>query len=387
MRDYSEAERTPVRASAISLRDFRSFEELSLGGFRRVNVICGENGAGKTNIIESMWLFTGGKSFRPAHDGDLIRYGGRLAELELSFEADGREQQARIALDAATEKKKSWLNGVPLRSVQELAGNFCCVAFTPSHMEIVKGGPESRRRFLDTLLCQMYPEYIVMLRRFKRVLLQRNAALKQLSERAGADMSYMTAWNESYAQCAARVAEAREALCAGITAAACDCYSELSGEKERLGLRYLGGIRLERDAPRDAGTIKSAIRAELERCFERETRYGATLVGPHRAELQLTLDGREAKLFGSQGQQRSCVLALKMAEAATLEQKTGHIPIVLLDDVLSELDSRRRAVVLGSFEKNQVFITCCDADRLNIAGDVNTIPLGEAEKALDRGGN
>ena len=377
MRDYSEAERTPVRADALRLRDFRSFGELSLDGFGRVNVICGENGAGKTNIIESIWLFTGGKSFRPAHDGDLVRHGEKFAELELDFESDGRDQSARISLDLACEKKKGWLNGVPLRSVQELAGNFCCVAFTPSHMEIVRGGPENRRRFLDTLLCQMYPEYIIMLRRFKRVLLQRNAALKQLSEHPGtADISYMTAWNESYAVCAANVAQARESLCAELADKAQEYYSRLSGGKEQLGLRYLGGIKLERDAPRDSASIKAAVRAELERSFERELRYGTTLSGPHRAELQLTLSGREAKLFGSQGQQRSCVLALKMAEAALLELKTGHIPIVLLDDVLSELDFRRRSVVLGSFCKNQVFITCCDADRLNIKEAVHTIELG-----------
>ncbi len=369
MRDFSEDERTPVKAESVRLKNFRSFEELELEGFRRLNVICGENGTGKTNLIESIWLFTGGKSFRPAKDADLIKYGQRFAELELGFEGAGRAQSARIAIDAASEKRRCLLNEVPLKSSQELAGNLCCVAFTPSHMDIVKGGPESRRRFLDTMLCQMYPEYIIALRRFKRTLLQRNAALKSLAESgASAEPERLAEWNESFAEYASRVAEAREKLCAEISGAAGRRYSELSGEREQLGLRYSGGIRLEKGSGRDRASLKQALLDEIDRSFDRELRYGTTLEGPHRAELQISLDGREAKLFGSQGQQRSCVLALKMAEAEQLGLKTGNTPIVLLDDVLSELDARRRAVVLGSFAANQIFITCCDADLLGLEG-------------------
>lgn len=372
MRDYSEAERTEVRAEWLSLMDFRSFERLELENFERVNVICGENGTGKTNIIESIWLFTGGKSFRPAKDSDFIRYGKKKNELKLGFDSLGRKQEARIEIE---EKRNAWLNDIPLKSPLEMAGNLCCVAFTPSHMEIVKGSPESRRRFLDTLLCQISTEYIITLRRFKRILLQRNAALKQVAE-GFMQESDLTAWNEGFVECAARVAFAREELCKELYEAAKACYSELSGGKEQLGIKYSGGIGM-RDNREEAalGDIKAALKEEIDRNFEREIRYKTTLCGPHRAEMQLTLDGKEAKLFGSQGQQRSCVLALKMAEAKLLEIKTGHIPIVLLDDVLSELDFRRRSVVLRSFQKNQVFITCCDADRLNITEKVNTIVL------------
>jgi len=372
MRNYSEAERTAVRAEKLKIKDFRSFESLELEGFERVNVICGENGTGKTNIIESIWLFTGGKSFRPAKDNDFIRYGQKKNELNLWFEAEGRKQEARIETD---EKKHAWLNDIPLKSPIELAGNLCCVAFTPSHMEIVKGAPESRRRFMDTLLCQMSSEYIITLRRFKRILLQRNAALKQVFDgmMSGDELS---PWNEAFIECAAKVAAAREELCRELYSCAKDCYSQLSGGKEQLGIRYCGGISgVAREEAVSTEKIKEQLLEELVRNHEREVRCKTTLVGPHRAEMQLTLAGKEAKLFGSQGQQRSCVLALKMAEAKLLEMKTGHIPIVLLDDVLSELDSRRRSVVLNSFENNQVFITCCDADRLNITEKVNTIAL------------
>ncbi len=322
-----------------------------------VNILAGDNAQGKTNLLEACWLFTGAKSFRGAKDKEMIAFGTDRAALTLDFYAGGRDQQAEIAIET---RRQVTLNGVKLPSAARLAGKFCGVVFSPAHLSLIKDGPEGRRRFVDSAYCQLHPAYVATLAEHAKVLTQRNTFLRRLEEggQMTAEQSELLAlWNHSLAIAAARVTAARCRYIERLQPLAAAIYDGLSGGREQLTLEwgtpaFEPGITPAQIAANWATLLDGATRADRA--------AGFSTVGAHREDLDIRLDGVPARVFGSQGQQRSAVLALKLAEASLLQDITDEPPVAFLDDVMSELDVSRQDYILNRIDGWQVFISCCE---------------------------
>ncbi len=329
----------------LSLRHqgYRNLEPDTFFPGEGVNLICGPNAQGKTNLLEALWLFTGGRSFRGTRDSELVRRGEEQAKLTLSFYRDDREQEAQLTLSGG--KRHASLNGVPLHSPGQLVGRICAVIFSPEHISLVREGPAGRRAFLDGALCQIRPGYVRLLNRYRRTLSQRNALLKDIPRHCELEDT-LAIWDEKLVQDGAKIVAQRTAYLDLLRGIAAERYSGLSHGRETLSLTY-------RESAPD-------LRASLRAGRRRDIQQGFTGAGPHRDDFSMEINSENARAFGSQGQKRSIVLALKLAEAAILEERTGEKPLVLLDDVLSELDATRQEYLLNHLTDCQVFITCCE---------------------------
>ena len=341
-------------------------KELSFEGFRNlhpgrwqpdggVNILYGDNAQGKTNLLEACWLFTGGRSFRGAKDSELVQFGAEGAKLAMTFEAGRREQEATIAI---RQRRAVTLNGVTLPSAAKLAGTFCGVVFSPAHLSLIKDGPEGRRRFIDSAYCQLKPAYIGALTEYQKALTQRNAFLKQCRELGGvsAELGEMLdLWDHTLAAAAARLTLARRHYVRRLEPLAAEIYHGLSSGRETMTIRWDTPITAE-SLPEMAAQWLDA----LHQARRADVAVGFSTVGPHREDLCVLIEGKEARSYGSQGQQRSAVLALKLAEATLLEEVTDEKPVAFLDDVMSELDTSRQDYILNHIDGWQVFITCCE---------------------------
>lgn len=342
--------------------------ELTFEGFRNlhpgrwmpsegVNILYGDNAQGKTNLLEACWLFTGARSFRGAKDSEMVALGEEKAKLSLDFCAGQREQEATIAIH---KRRQVTLNGVSLPSANRLAGVFCGVVFSPAHLSLIKDGPDGRRRFVDNAYCQLKPGYIGTLTEYHKTLAQRNAFLKQCKEqgRVGREAEEMLdLWDHTLAVAGARITRAREQYICRLEPMAAGIYSGLSGGRETLTLSWDSPATVAGGTTADVARKWLSLLQESRRA---DFAAGFTTVGPHREDLSLAIDGFAVKTYGSQGQQRSSVLALKLAEASLLQEVTGEPPVAFLDDVMSELDTSRQDYILNHIDGWQVFITCCE---------------------------
>ena len=349
-----------MRLNSLKVTDFRNLGSAELTPSPVLTVICGPNGQGKTNLLESIWLLTGGKSFRGSKDAELIRRGAPFAALEAEFTAGDRDQTLRLTVGGRDTKRPgrtARLNGVDRGRAASVAGTFTAVVFDPNHLSLVKGGPEGRRRFLDAAYCQLRPGYIASLSEYSRTLAQRNALLKNARQTGARPGELLDVWDDRLARIGARLLLARRAYVRKIQPVAAAIYDGLSAGRESFS------IAMHDDGGEDGMDSGQAAARLLERL--RETRHadlaaGFTTAGPHRADLLVQIRGLSARSYGSQGQQRSAVLALKLAEASVLREVTGEQPVALLDDVMSELDLSRQDYILNHIHGWQVFITCCD---------------------------
>ena len=351
-----------MRLLSLEVTNYRNIASASLTPGRELTVICGNNGQGKTNLLEAIWLLTGGKSFRGGKDAELVRRGEPFAVLEAStLRAQQEEQEPdepnRVRLTVGTPDsprpgRYASVNGAAPRRAAGLAGSFPAVVFDPGHLSLVKGAPEGRRKFLDAALCQLYPGYLTVYRRYLRALQQKNALLRRSP--AGQDRPYakkmalLEVLNTELAAQGEAIQQRRRAYLERLAPLACANYEELSHGAERMELRYAAQF--------EPGGLAALLKARQ----NEEVRAGQSLCGPHREDLELLLDGQPARVFASQGQQRSVVLSLKMAEAAAAAAITGDHPVLLLDDVLSELDDGRKQYLLTRMREKQTFVTSCD---------------------------
>ncbi len=335
----------------LKVQDYRNIREAFFQPAAELTVVCGQNGQGKTNLLEAVWLLTGSKSFRGAKDAELIREGAPFALVEGVTDGFGKESHTRIAVapPSAPEKRgrTARVNGVDYGRATNLAGLFTAVVFDPGHLSLVKGSPEGRRRFLDAALCQLYPGYLTLLRRYNRQVTQKNALLKQYERTAGA-AELLEVFDGALAQLGEAVTQKRREYLDSIRDEVCSTYRDISSGREALEIEYRPSF-----GPKG---LLQAIRDSR----ARDLAAGFCTAGPHREDFSIILDGREAKVYASQGQQRSAVLALKLAEAAGAQKVTGEHPVMLLDDVLSELDETRQAYLLSRMEHRQTIVTACD---------------------------
>jgi len=346
---------------------FRNIARAELSPCAGVNVIFGENGHGKTSLLEGIWLFTGCRSFRCADAGEMIKGGEEKADLSAGFVSNGREQQAQLEIAA---RRSLTLNGFAQETPRRMLGVFPAVAFTPDTLSLAKGGPGERRRFLDVALSMLTPAYAVRLSKYLKALAQRNALLRQALPSA----ELLETWDISLANEAAGILSARLRYLEELIPRAQEFYRKISAGRESFEIATnITGV--EEPSP-------EAYLAAFARTRQTDLRRQMTTVGPHRDDLALRLDGRPLRDFGSQGQKRSAALALKLAEAAALEGITQEAPVALLDDVLSELDARRQGDLLRYLEGWQVFLTCCEPSHAlhGRAGKVFCVRAGEVEE-------
>lgn len=340
---------------SIKLENYRNLENTEFFPSNGINIIYGDNAQGKTNLLECIWLFTGGRSFRGSKDSELISFGEKYAKVSLCFQTAVREQQIVITISGG--KREAILNDVPKKYISQIIGSFCAVVFSPDHLSLIKSGPEDRRNFIDAALCQIKPSYAVLLSRYKRILNERNALLKDIPKhRELEDM--LDIWDDRLAAEGSKIAVERQRFVGELSELAAGFYDGISGGRETLSLSYKTGCCKNEDTNPDE--IRENMLYLLGMRRSDDIYCGFTATGVHRDDLAVKINDKEAKSFGSQGQQRSAVLAMKLAEAAISGEKIGEKPVVLLDDVLSELDIKRQNYLLNKLEGMQVFITCCE---------------------------
>ena len=351
----------------LQLNSFRNIARAELNPCPGVNVIFGENGQGKTSLLEAIWLFTGCRSFRCADASQMVMEGQTQAKLHTGFISNEREQQASLEI---TKRRALNLNGFAQETPRRMLGVFPAVAFTPDTLSLARGGPGERRHFLDVALSMLTPAYAVRLSKYLKALAQRNALLRQ----GDPPQDLLDTWDAALAKEAAGISSARLRYLNELIPRALEFYEKISGAREVLEITpHVTGA--EEPAP-------EAYLAAFARTRPNDLRRQMTTIGPHRDDLQLRLDGRPLRDFGSQGQKRSAALALKLAEAATLGDIAGEPPAALLDDVLSELDARRQADLLRYLEGWQVFLTCCEPSHTlhGRAGKVFHVANGEIKE-------
>lgn len=345
-----------MKITRLSIERYRNLTDIELLPAEGVNVIFGENGQGKTNILEAIWLFSGAKSFRGAGYSEMLPLfsENKRADIRL-FHHDGiRENETEIILGEKREIRK---NKVKLDSFSQLCGEFCCVVFSPDHLDLIKGGPAERRRAIDTVIGQIKPRYIQLVSEYQRLLLQRNTLLKDIKFHSSL-IDTLDVWDISLAKAGAVIAKTRDSFIKRLIPLCGEIYDGISGGKESFDMRY--GCTVA-----DDGEISfEAMLQALKKSRGEDMLNGSTSTGPHRDDILIEINGISARSFGSQGQQRSGVLALKLGECALMQEVTGHSPIILLDDVMSELDDSRRDFLLHRLKERQIFITCCDPNQI-----------------------
>ncbi len=355
----------------LRLRQFRNFAELELAVPAEGVAIIGDNGSGKTNLLEAIYYLEIFRSFRGAPDEALVRIGAEAFHIRGRFEEpeSGASREIAAAYERRTRRKRVMVNGVEPERLGDALGGVGAVIFSPSDVAVVTGGPSERRRFLDIVLSLNGPGYLDALQRYRQILKQRNAMLRD-----GAPAALLAAWDEGLVESGGRLIVARAEWVAERAAGFARRYAAIAGGAPAR-MSYDGAIRTdgEPDEVPTADAAAAAYRAELERVALRERERGVTLVGPHRDDLAFvfeTMDGEaDLREFGSGGQQRTAAIALRMVEAETIREARGREPLVLMDDLFAELDpgrSRRILELLEAEERGQAILTAPKASDLEL---------------------
>jgi DNA replication and repair protein RecF len=341
---------------------FRNLEQTSLSFGDRFNIFYGNNAQGKTNLLESLYLLGTMKSFRSSRNGELIRWGAHHGLLKGWVEKDGVTREISLLLEH--ECKKARVDRKAVVKLADFFGSLNVVVFSPEEMAMVKGSPDNRRRYLDRAIFSGDVEYLRVHHDYHRIVKSRNILLRK------GDTASLDVWSEQLAEAGARLVARRIAYLEEIEPLVRESYTAIAGESEEASLRYLNPISA------GGGDLEEGRRLLLEalvRSATEERRRGTTLVGPHRDDLEFLLNGRSVRRHASQGQQRSFVLALKMAEIRHLEKEFGHPPVLLLDDMTSELDRERNRNLMEFLEtrRMQVFITTTALQNVELHGTDN----------------
>ena len=347
-----------MNVKKLSIINFRNLLPKEVYLYDYVNIICGDNAQGKTNMLESIWMFTGGRSFRGTKDSGLIQFGKENAKLNMDFFAGSRNQKMEIKIEK--NKRTAMLNGINKGISTSIIGNFCAVIFSPTHLNMVKGGPSERRKFIDAAICQIKPSYAILLSKYNRVLEQRNSLLKDIKYHSDL-IDTLDIWESKLASYASSILLERKKHTQKLSKIASKIYNGISRGNEILDLSYNSSIGCVDD---EKAIIYKTFIEEIVKKRKDDISLGFSTIGPHRDDITIKINGKSAKEFGSQGQQRSSVLVLKLAEAELLKQENDDAPVILLDDVMSELDPKRQQYILNSIKGFQVFITCCEPETL-----------------------
>ena len=333
--------------------NFRNYSDKTVCFEEGLNVIVGPNATGKTNLLESVYMCGLGTSPRVSRDRDVIRWGEKGAYIHLELQKKFRAHTIDMYIDSR-EKKRVAIDGIPITRLAQLIGTLGIVFFSPDELKLVKDAPVERRHFMDISLSQQSAKYLFALSRYNAVLARRNKLLKTLTP--GEDLkNSLSVWDVQLAKEGAQVIKARYDFTRELKKFAAQKHSVLSGGKESLSIEY------ESDCPDGAeADMADELTRKLFTGYEKDCALQYTTVGPHKDDIKITLDGVDVRKFGSQGQQRTAALSLKLAEISLFTDNMGEQSVLLLDDVLSELDERRRRTLLEETSNYQTLITCTE---------------------------
>lgn len=352
-----------MKIEEITLRNFRNYQELTFRPHDGINLFFGQNGSGKTNLLEAIHCCALGKSHRVANDQNIIKTGERSAFCEISVRTQLTRQNISLRLQPDEQQKKLiQIDGKRIRKFSELMGCLQCVIFSPEDLDLVKEGPAIRRRFLDMMISQFSRSYFISLQQYRLAMEQRNALLKEIKMNRPVDNRMLDVYEQAMAASAETIVAERKKVIRLLAEESLLTYRTISGREEEFSVHYQSVLR-ETDSP-----MEEMIHT-LKENREDDVRYGMTSCGPHRDDLVMTLNRKNMKMFASQGQMRTAALSLKLAQMKVFKSISGEYPVLLLDDVMSELDISRRMHLLEEIGNTQTFITCTDESDLEDCKD------------------
>lgn len=329
----------------IKLNNFRNYFEQEIKLEKNTNLFYGDNAQGKTNILEAVFLCAIGKSFRAKKEKELINLEKQNASVEIEYEKIDRKGKIKIEIN---DKKYIYINGIKQNKMSELLGNINIVMFSPDDIEVLKNGPAARRKFLNIMISQLRPKYIYALNLYNKTLEQRNNYLKQIKN----EKSYphlMEIWDEKLAEYSQNVNNYREEFVRKIKNKIQVIHNQITDGKEELKIKYISEC-----------SNKEKYIKELKNNFSLDVNKGYTTKGIHRDDFFVYINGKQVNIYGSQGQNRTAILSLKLAELEVIHDEIGEYPILLLDDFMSELDQKRRNNLIKNIKDIQILITCTD---------------------------
>ena len=347
---------------SIELKDFRNYEYLNMNFDEKINIIYGDNAQGKTNILESMYVCATSKSHRGSKDREIIRFDNDESHIKVNVKKN--DMNYRIDMHLKKNKPKGIaVNGIPIKRAVELFGILNIVFFSPEDLNIIKNGPSERRRFIDMELSQLDKIYLDCLINYNKVVNQRNSLLKEYAFSGREDIiSSLDIWDMQLVKYGNDVIKSREKFVKEINDLVKSIHTKLSGDREQLEIIYEPCVK-EQD-----------FESELVRVRDRDLKFKCTNIGPHKDDMCFLINGMDVRKYGSQGQQRTAALSLKLAEIELVKQIIHDTPVLFLDDVLSELDSRRQNFLLDSIGNIQTMITCTGLDEfINNRFSINKI--------------
>ncbi len=350
-----------MRVDRLALSGWRNYEWEAVDFASGVNVITGANAQGKTNLLEAVFLLSAGRSFRTRFDRELISFGCSGGEILAEVNSHGRDQTVKIALSQGRGKQIT-VNSVK-KTASELSGVIACVLFCPDDLDVVKNGAAARRRLMDNAISQLRPGYVKLISDYARVYENKSAILRDWRERP-ALLDTLDDFSQQLCRLSAKLIRYRAAFCARLEQAAAPIQRDFSGGADTLSLRYA-----------TVSTVKDPFGSEREIYYDlcqhqeshrrAELDSGSCLTGAHKDDIEISVNDISARAFASQGQTRTAALSLKLAEREIILAETGEHPVLLLDDVLSELDGKRQEFVLNRIGGGQTIITCCEDDRIS----------------------
>ncbi len=348
-----------MKIGRLQLKEFRNYDECDIELSPDVTLLSGSNAQGKTNLLEGLYALSAGTSFRTSKDSEMVRWGGEAAWIKGHISGPHSDFTMTLSV-SASGRKIARLNDVERMRSSSLSDRLNVVAFIPDDLNLVKGSPSDRRKFLDLQISQTSPRYREDLITYSKVVAQKNALLKAYHEMEGA-ARLLDVFNDEMVSVGTRIIEARADAILRMTPFAAETYSFIAGSNEELSVVYMPSVDAADLA--DATCVASRFRDKLRALWAAEIARGACLAGPQRDDLALEVSGRPASMYGSQGQQRTVVVSLKLAEAEIIATSRGEAPVVLLDDVLSELDEGRKARLISRFiGRCQTVVTATDSD-------------------------
>ncbi|AGC41603.1 DNA replication and repair protein RecF [Myxococcus stipitatus DSM 14675] len=364
-----------MRLLALHVQDFRNLAQVSLAPSAHATIAVGQNGQGKTNLLEALYFLATLKPLRAGRLSELVRWGTDGARVSGRFLLKGAERE--IAVEVGGGTRQAFVDGKKAPSLEEYFGGVSVVAFTPDDLEVVKGGPDSRRGFLDRAVFNRFPAYLRESREYARALKNRNRLLR---EGGAVDPAYLGAYDETLAKAGARIYSRRRALMSELAPRAQATFASIGRTVDPATYGYhpahLGGDF----AGADEAALALALREALSERLRRDSDRGFTSVGPHADDVSVTLGGRSARAYASQGQQRALVLGWKIAEIENLQTCMGFLPLLMLDDVSSELDPERNAYLMDYLSRSgaQVFLSTTDGSLVRGAAAEDTLWLSVA---------
>ena len=355
----------------LSLKNYRNYKDEDINFINGINILTGENAQGKTNLAESIFYLCTGYSPRATRDKQVIKYGEDSASIKGKAQSNFGEVEVSVEFSSSKEKNVL-VNGVKIKKIGEIMGNINSVFFNPSELKLIKESPEDRRRFLDIAISQMSKKYFYALQKYKKVLEQRNSLLK--SGDNFAILETLPLWDIKLSEYAEIIILERLEFVKKLTPFAKKIHGEITDGKEDLTLELDSPYLLENQS------VKDSLINSLSQKVEKDIVLGYTTIGPHRDDIKIRLNGEDVKIYGSQGQQRTCALSLKLAELEVFNQRFNEYPILILDDALSELDKNRRKKLLEIIKNNQTIITCTEMqDDVSFLKDVKIFKVSNGK--------